>query len=305
MAASDSALASGGAAAAGVLVCLGVLAGLMPAPLSALPRWLPLSSSLESWWAGRAALAAATGWSWLDRRRLLMFAACVAAAGALLGVGLTGLEALGVVGAALGWAGVEAAVRLRASAARRELQDAVIEAVRMLRQLLLTGGVGVHQALGVLAAQGPHRLRPCLRRLIAAGAAGETEPAWRRAQEEIGEAAFDLLAAAIVIQRRGGGSLAPLFTELEESVTALHEVIREAEALQVQARSAANMIVALPLVFLLVLSALHSPYLDAYRQPRGELFLLLMLAVMAASHAWMRRWLRLPGDPRLRLADAA
>jgi Flp pilus assembly protein TadB len=174
----------------------------------------------------------------------------------------------------------------------------------MLRQLLETGGVGVHQALGVVAGQGPLPLRPYLRRLVTASSTGEVEAAWRRAQEEVGEAAFDLLAAAIVIQRPAGGALGPLFAELEESVTALHEVVREAEALQVQARSAANLILALPLVFLVILSVLHSPYLDAYRKPQGEVFLLAMIGVMAASHVWMRRWLRLPNDPRLRLADA-
>ena len=68
--------------------------------------------------------------------------------------------------------------------------------------------------------------------------------------------------------------------------------------------TAAAIIVSLPLAFLLVLSALHSPYLDAFHQPTGEGFLLSMLAVMGASYVWMRRLLRLEGLQRVRLVDA-
>jgi Flp pilus assembly protein TadB len=95
-----------------------------------------------------------------------------------------------------------------------------------------------------------------------------------------------------------------LFADLESSVTAAQEVEREARALQAQARSASTIIVALPLVFLTILSALRSPYLDAFRRPEGEIFLAAMLAVMAAGFVWMRRLLELPGLERVRLADA-
>ncbi len=108
----------------------------------------------------------------------------------------------------------------------------------------------------------------------------------------------------MLVQRPGGGELAPLFADLEATVAGAQEVEREADALQVQARSAAAIIVALPVAFLLVLSALHSPYLDAFHQPAGEGFLLLMLAVMGASYVWMRRLLRLDGLQRVRLVDA-
>jgi Flp pilus assembly protein TadB len=81
-------------------------------------------------------------------------------------------------------------------------------------------------------------------------------------------------------------------------------VEREARALQVQARSAAAIIVSLPIVFLVVLSTLRSPYLDAYHTLAGQAFLLGMLGVMACSYVWMRRLLLLPGLQRVRLSDA-
>ena len=65
-----------------------------------------------------------------------------------------------------------------------------------------------------------------------------------------------------------------------------------------------RIIVALPIAFLVVLSALHSPYLDAFQRPAGQAFLLAMLAIMGCSYVWMRRLLRLPGLERVRLNDA-
>jgi Flp pilus assembly protein TadB len=177
-----------------------------------------------------------------------------------------------------------------------------LEAVRMLRQLLETGAASVPQAIEILGQRGPAPLRHDFR-LIAATTAGR-RGAWTQARERIAEPLFDMLAAAVLIQVPGGGELAPLFADLEATVSAAQEVEREARALQVQARSASSIIVSLPIAFLVVLSALHSPYLDAFHNPLGEAFLLAMLGIMGCSYLWMRRLLRLPGLERVRLNDA-
>jgi Flp pilus assembly protein TadB len=172
----------------------------------------------------------------------------------------------------------------------------------MLRQLLETGAAGVQQAIEILGQRGPAPLRSDFR-LIAANTAGRRQ-AWASARERIAEPLFDMLAAAVLVQGPGGGELAPLFADLESSVSAAQEVEREARALQVQARSASSIIVSLPIAFLVVLSSLHSPYLDAFRSSVGEAFLVAMLAVMGCSYIWMRRLLQLPGLERVRLSDA-
>ena len=71
-----------------------------------------------------------------------------------------------------------------------------------------------------------------------------------------------------------------------------------------QARSAAALILGLPLVFLGALSLLRSPYLDAYRQVPGQAFLGVMLLVMGVTYVFILRWLRLPEQPRLRIGAA-
>lgn len=172
----------------------------------------------------------------------------------------------------------------------------------MLRSLLEAGGTGVQDALGVLARRGPAPLRAEFGQIAAAARTGSQARAWAGARERVADPVFDLLSAALLVQKPSGGSLAPLFADLEESVASIYEVAREAEALQVQARSAAGLVVLLPIAFLFVLSAFRSPYLDAYHTSTGAAFLAAMLAIVGGSYVWILRWLRLPEEPRLEIA---
>jgi tight adherence protein B len=289
---------SAAAACAGIGVAMAILvAGAALDPT--LPAWL--SRAARRWLAAEHALASGSGLA-LDGRALVALECLAALAGATCAATMTGLLVLAVPGAAGGVAIVRAAVTARSRALQVMRQDAVLEATRMLRQLLETGAASVNQAIAVLAERGPVPLRAEFRQ-IAARSVGRRQ-AWKDARERIGEPLFDMLAAAVLIQRPGGGELVPLFADLESSVTAAQEVEREARALQAQARSASSIIVALPIAFLVILSALHSPYLDAFHETPGEVFLLAMLGVMAAGYLWMRRLLDLPGLQRVRLTDA-
>jgi Flp pilus assembly protein TadB len=257
---------------------------------------------IGQWWKAETSLATRAGWPWLNGRRLLALQIVVAIGGAITAEALTGLPALAAPGALGAASAARAIVAARARSQKVIRQDAVLEAVRMLRQLLETGAASVHQAIQILGQRGPAPLRSEFR-AIAATTAGRRQ-AWTSARERIAEPLFDMLAAAVLIQGPGGGELAPLFADLEASVSAAQEVEREARALQVQARSASSIIVSLPIAFLVVLSTLHSPYLDAFHSPVGEAFLLAMLGIMGCSYIWMRRLLRLPGLERVSLSDA-
>ncbi len=289
------------AAAGGFAVLVAVLAIALPAPprptISALPGWF--ARLLES----ERGLAATSGLVWLDAPRLVLLQLLAAALGGISGLELSGLPVLAIVGALGGAAGARLYVHHRAARLARSRQDGVLESVRMLRQLLEAGGLGVQEALSVLAERGPDVLRAEFRSVVAAGVTGRQQGAWAAARGRVGQPLFDLLVAAILVQRPGGGRLGPLFAELEESVSTLHEVVREAEAMQVQARSAALFILALPVLFIAALAALHSPYLNAYRTPAGGAFLGAMLGVMGLSYLWIRQWLKLPEEPRLRVID--
>ena len=290
--------------AADLCAGLGLLAAVaaigMPAPGPAVPDWM--LRAVRQWWRAESSLALGASWAWLDGRTLLIAQGATALVAAACVVAVTGLVVLAAPAAAGGAAAVRAGVKARARAQQVMRQDAVLEATRMLRQLLETGASSVNQAVTVLAERGPAPLRAEFK-LIAGRSIGRRQ-AWKEARDRVAEPLFDMLAAAVLIQRPGGGELVPLFTDLESSVSAAQEVEREARALQAQARSASTIVVALPVAFLLILSALHSPYLDAFHEPAGEVFLLAMLSVMAAGYLWMRRLLRLPGLQRVRLTDA-
>ena len=228
--------------------------------------------------------------------------AATALAGAAVAVWLTGLPVLSIAGAVGALAAARSVVGARSSALEVTRQDAVIDSVRMLRQLLETGASSVPAALAVLGERGPVPLRTEFRH-IASTTVGRRR-AWSEARERVAEPLFDMLAAAVLIHGPSGGELAPLFADLETSVSGAYEVEREARALQAQARSAAAIIVSLPIAFFVILSALHSPYLDAFRTAGGEVFLAAMLAIMGGSYLVMRRLLELPGLQRVRLSDA-
>ena len=285
---------------AGFAVMAAVLAVGEPLPQSRISALV--SATAARWWAREGALAAGTGWGWLDARTLLALEVCAALAAATSATSMTGLIVLSVPAAAGAVSAARAVVKARLRAQQVMRQDAVLEATRMLRQLLETGATSVNQAIALLAERGPVALRADFR-LITARPIGRRQ-AWKDARSRIGEPLFDMLAAAVLIQRPGGGELVPLFSDLESSVTAAQEVEREARALQAQARSASNIIVSLPIAFLVILSTLHSPYLDAFHEPAGEVFLFAMLGVMATGYVWMRRLLALPGLRRVRLIDA-
>jgi Flp pilus assembly protein TadB len=288
---------------AGLGVTAAVLAATAPPPAAdetGRPAWG--HRLVRRWFAEEVALAEGAGLSAGAAGTVIVLQVAAAIAGGSIAAVLTGLPVLFAAGAGGAVASVRGGLAARTRAIRVARQDAVIESVRMLRQLLETGATTVPAAIAILGERGPAPLRSEFR-VIAATSVGRRQ-AWSSARKRIGEPLFDMLAAAVLIQGPGGGELAPLFADLEASVSGAHEVEREARALQVQARSAAAIIVSLPVVFLVVLSALRSPYLDAYHNATGQAFLLAMLAVMAGSYLWMKRLLLLPGLQRVRLADA-
>lgn len=288
----------------GLAVTAAILTVAVPPPVEVEDN--PASSWLHRYvssrWKHEEALAAGSGWTSSGAAGLAAVQAVVAIAVGCGAALLTALPVLGAAGAVAGVALVRGAVAARMRSRQVIRQDAVLDAVRMLRRLLETGATSVHAAVAVLGERGPAPLRAEFR--VIAGTSVGRRQAWSAARQRIGEPLFDMLAAAVLIQGPAGGELAPLFADLEASVSGAQEVEREARALQVQARSAAAIIVSLPIVFLVLLSTLRSPYLDAYHTPAGQAFLLAMLAVMACSYVWMRRLLLLPGLQRVRLSDA-
>src|SRR5712692_7728271 len=138
----------GAALCAGLGVTAATLSIAAPAPVphhdSVAPPWI--ERMVRKRWALEIALVTAAGWPGLG------------AAGLAVAL-VTGLPVLALAGAVGAIAVVRGAVTARARAQQVLRQDAVLEAVRMLRQLLETGANGVNTAIAVLGERGPAPLR--------------------------------------------------------------------------------------------------------------------------------------------------
>lgn len=280
----------------GAGVALGVVAvgGAGPARIASSWRW---SLGCVRGYYQRRALAA--DWTWLTPSRLALLDLGVATAGTALTLSLTGLMALALAAGGSALSLLNGLLLTRQGRLRSVREDAVLDSVRLLRQLLEAGGVSVGEAVSVLSERGPKPLRDEFALITEASVQGTSIRAWQAARARLEEPSFDLLAAAVTLQRPAGGELSPILHDLEAALSARLAVSREAQALQVQARGASAIILGLPYAFLFTLAALGSPYLAAYREIGGEMFLAAMLGVMAVSRRWISHLLALPLEPRL------
>src|SRR5260370_6374616 len=170
---------------AGLGVTEAILAVAVPpqAPLdeAMVPSWL--HRYLSKRWRDEQALAAGAGWTTHGAAGLAVIQAVVAIAfgsGAAL---LTGLPVLGVAGAVARVAFVRGTFAARMRSRQVSRQDAVLDAVRMLRQLLETGASLVHAAGAVLGSRAPLPRRAEFR-VIAATSVGRRQ-AWSAARQRI------------------------------------------------------------------------------------------------------------------------
>src|SRR5712692_10412827 len=127
------------AVCAGAMVTIAVSSVALPTPLMESPGTSHARALWLRWWSGESRLVASAGWSWLTPSRLLVTEIASAVAAAMVASVLTDLPALCIPAGAGALAFARAVVGTRSRARRRERQDAVLEAVRMLRQVLEVG----------------------------------------------------------------------------------------------------------------------------------------------------------------------
>jgi hypothetical protein len=87
-------------------------------------------------WSAESSLARSAGWAWLTGRRLIAIQLGAAIGGGVTAWAITGLVPLAAPAAVGAVGAVHAVVSARARSQQVIRQDAVLEAVRMLRQLL-------------------------------------------------------------------------------------------------------------------------------------------------------------------------
>src|SRR5215831_10077248 len=144
---------------AGAAITVALLAASAPLRVDDLPGGHWMRHRWAHVWEREEALVSTAGWPGLDVPGFVYAQIAAGAGGAAVGVVATGLVALAVPAAIGAAVLVRLAVARRAHATRIRRQDAVLEAVRMLRQLLETGAANVQQAIAMLGERGPEPLR--------------------------------------------------------------------------------------------------------------------------------------------------
>ncbi len=233
------------------------------------------------------------------------------AGGQLASAAAVGVVTAVVTQAFLGWpalslaAGIVGALvpswvaRQRDEHRREAVEDAVVEAVAVLRDGSRVG-IGIEDGLRSLARTGPLALRPAFRALARDLRLAGFEEAVTRAREQVAHPSFDILCAALLMSYRiGGRNLSDVLDGLARSVRGTARARREVRAQQAEQVLSARVIAALPLVLIVAIRATNPGYLEVFSTPGGQLALAVCLVSVAVGYAGMLRATVLPGRERV------
>lgn len=234
--------------------------------------------------AGRQGLAPSAA----ERRRLVVLGGVTLA----LGGGLLFGPAGAVVAAFAAPAGVGRLVAWRRARWRERAAAGAAVVARALADAL-SGGRAVRAAIDDVARTGGAgpEADAGLRGLAAALAVGEPTPdaleAWRR---RMGTAPYDVLVAAILVQREAGGDLAGLLRGLACDLEEARRVTADARTVTAQARFTAGLVCALPVGAALLAELARPGALSALAgEPLPRLMVALAVLLEVAALVAVRR----------------
>jgi hypothetical protein len=176
--------------------------------------------------------------------------------------------------------------------------DALASWIESVRDVLLAG----EQPVGAISASVPACptvIRPAVRRLSVGLGQQDPDLVVRRFADDLDDPIADLVAAGLSIAIRRGARTVPVLTALAEQTRHQVERRRLVEAERAPARRevmALTGIMGAMIVGLLVFG--RSQYLDAYDEPRGQVFLGAALALYAALIVRVQRLAAFPRPSR-------
>jgi len=251
----------------------------------------------------RPADAPATAGGWVvalpDAGGRLAFAAAVGVVPAVVTQMFLGWPALSLAAGIVGALVPSWVARQRDEHRMEAVEDAVVEAVAVLRDGSRVG-IGIEDGLRSLARTGPLALRPAFRALARDLRLAGFEEAVTRARAQVAHPAFDMLSAALLMSYRvGGRNLSDVLDGLGRSVQGTARARREVRAQQAEHVMSARVIAALPLVLIVAIRATNPGYLEVFSTPGGQLALAACLISVAVGYAGMLRATVLPGRERV------
>ena len=224
-------------------------------------------------------------------RRLLIATVAAAAIGLLVG------GPLGIIVAPLPYA----VTRSLAARRQRRRQESLDEALGASLQLMidqLRVGRDLTGAFTTVAESALFPLNEILDSVLAEARLGRPlHDAVEAAAEAEQNRHFDVIASAIGLHGHHGGSLTEILSTVSESIEAEDELRREVETLTAEGRLSAQVLMALPLASLALLSLLSPGYAGPlFTTSAGHALTIVGLVLGAAGWGWLRALSR-PGMP--------
>lgn len=224
-----------------------------------------------------------------------------AVAGLVLGL-LLQIPALTIAGALIGVT-VPPLFTKQPSAAVVARGEAIETWVRGMGGMLV-GGVGLEEAIRSSLPSTPPLIRPEIARMVARLQAQQPiGTALRLWADEMNDRTADLVAATLLLgaeTRRGG--MAQALRGLTESLAEQNRVLRKIEADRAGVQMSARLISVISLAMLLFIAA--GPFGAPYREPLGQLVLIVIALAYAGVLHWMRTIINIAPRPRF-LSDPA
>ncbi len=182
---------------------------------------------------------------------------------------------------------------------RALIQDALVEAIVQLRDMIRTG-LSVAEALTTLAHQGPDVLRPEFATLAREMRLVGFETALVAMRERLADPVFDVVAASLLLNDRlGGRNVSQVLDSLAQATRAQLRVQQEMRAYQARNVLSARIVAAVPLVVLIGIRMLTPRYLAVFGDWPGQLVLAGCVVSVAVGYAAMLWLSRLPGESRV------
>lgn len=224
-------------------------------------------------------------------RRLLIATVAAAAIGLLVG------GPLGIIVAPVPYA----VTRSLAARRQRRRQESLDEALGASLQLMidqLRVGRDLTGAFTTVAESALFPLNEILDSVLAEARLGRPlHDAVEAAAEAEQSRHFDVIASAIGLHGHHGGSLTEILSTVSESIEAEDELRREVETLTAEGRLSAQVLMALPLASLALLSLLSPGYAGPlFTTSAGHVLTIVGLVLGAVGWGWLRALSR-PGMP--------
>lgn len=224
-------------------------------------------------------------------RRLLIATVAAAAIGLLVG------GPLGIIVAPFPYA-VTRSLAARRQRRRKESLDEALGASLQLMIDQLRVGRDLTGAFTTVAESALFPLNEILDSVLAEARLGRPlHDAVEAAAEAEQNRHFDVIASAIGLHGHHGGSLTEILSTVSESIEAEDELRREVETLTAEGRLSAQVLMALPLASLALLSLLSPGYAGPlFTTSAGHALTIVGLVLGAAGWGWLRALSR-PGMP--------